>query len=193
MIKLKYKTIEFNGLTINYAKYRRNRNIRLSIDGNGIIKLTCPYYVSDEELLSFIEEKEKWIRKYLNKVDNATNLSTFPPLNKSKKQELLLRISNFVEKYEYLMNVHVNNISLRKMKTLWGSCSFKDGSIRFNSYLYYMSDYFLEYIVVHEMTHLFIPNHSKKFYEMVKKYLPDYKSRWKEHKNVIISESPNLK
>ena len=180
MIKLKYKTIEFNGLTINYAKYRRNRNIRLSIIP--IIKKK-----------DFATEKEKWIRKYLNKVDNATNLSSFPPLNKSKKQELLLRISNFVEKYEYLMNVHVNNISLRKMKTLWGSCSFKDGSIRFNSYLYYMSDYFLEYIVVHEMTHLFIPNHSKKFYEMVKKYLPDYKSRWKEHKNVIMSESPNLK
>jgi hypothetical protein len=186
MIKLKYKTIEFNGLTIYYAKYRRNRNIRLSIDMSGTIKLTCPYYISEEELLSFIEEKESWIRKYLNKSYNTTNLSSMPPLNKAQKQELLLRIKRFVEKYELLMNTHVNNISLRKMKTLWGSCSIRDASIRFNSYLYYMSDYFLEYIVVHEMTHLFIPNHSKRFYEMVKKYLPDYKNRWKEHKNVSI-------
>lgn len=186
MIKLKYKTITFNGLCIYYAKYRRNRNIRLSVDAKGTVKLTCPYYVSDEEILSFIEEKEDWIRKYLNKVDDTTNLSTFPPLNKAKKQELLLRISNFVEKYEILMNTHVNEISIRKMKTMWGSCTFREAKIKFNSYLYYMSDYFLEYIVVHEMTHLFIPNHSKRFYDMVKKYLPDYKDRWKEHKKVGI-------
>ena len=186
MIKLKYKTIDFNGITIHYAKYRRNRNIRLSIDGSGIVKLTCPYYISDEEILLFIEEKENWIRKYLNKVDNSTNLSTFPSLNKKKKHELLLRISNYIEKYEFLMNTHVNEISIRKMKTMWGSCSFREAKIRFNSYLYYMSDYFLEYIVVHEMTHLFIPNHSKQFYNMVKRYLPDYKERWKEHKKVSI-------
>ena len=186
VIKLNYKTIEFNGLTIHYAKYRRNRNIRLSVDGSGTIKITCPYYVSDEELISFIEEKEDWMRKYLSKVDNTTNLSTFPALNKKKKEELLLRISNYIEKYELLMNTHVNEICLRKMKTLWGSCEFKIAKIKFNSYLYYMSDYFLEYIVVHEMTHLFIPNHSKRFYAMVKKYLPDYKDRWKEHKKVSI-------
>ena len=186
MIKLHYKTLTFNGLTIHYAKYRKNRNIRLSIDGNGTIKITCPYYVSDEELLSFIEEREEWIRKCLNKVDNSTNLSTFPPLNKSKKQALLIRIQDFVKKYEILMNTHVNEISIRKMKTLWGSCSYKEGKIKFNSYLYYMSDYFLEYIVVHEMTHLFVPNHSQRFYSMVKKYLPDYKDRWKEHKGVVL-------
>ena len=186
MIKLHYKTLTFNGLTINYAKYRKNRNIRLSIDRNGTIKLTAPYYASYEELLSFIEERETWIRKALNKVENTTDLSTFPPLNKSKKQELLLRISDFVKKYEILMNTHVNEISIRKMKTLWGSCSYKEGKIKFNSYLYYMSDYFLEYIVVHEMAHLFVPNHSKRFYDIVKKYLPDYKDRWKEHKGVAL-------
>ena len=186
MIKLKYKTIEFNGLTIHYAKYRRNRGIRMSIDGSGTIKVTCPYYVSDKELLQFIEERECWMRKQLNKVNSTTNLSTFPSLNKAKKQELLLRISNYVEKYEILMNTHVNEISIRKMKTLWGVCTFREAKIKFNSYLYYMSDYFLEYIVVHEMTHLFVPNHSKRFYTIVKKYLPDYKERWKEHKKVSL-------
>ena len=72
------------------------------------------------------------------------------------------------------------------MKTLWGSCSYKERTIRFNSMLYYMSDEFLEFIVLHEMAHFFVHNHSKSFYAIIKKYMPDYKERWKEHKKVSL-------
>ena len=186
MINLKYKTIDFNGLTIYYAKYRKNRSIRLTVDGKGKVKLTAPFYVDLEDINQFLIDKETWIRKMLAKQENSTNLSDYKPLTNTQKKALLLRIKNYVEKYEVLMNTKVNNISIRKMKTLWGSCSFRERNIRFNSYLYYMSDYFLEYIVVHEMAHLFVPNHSKRFYDIVKSYLPDYKERWKEHKKVSL-------
>ena len=186
MIKLKYKAIKFKDLTIQYSKYRRNRSIRLTVDGKNSIKVTCPYYVSDEELLSFIEERETWIRKTISKYDDTRNLSSLPPLKKSERDTLLLRVKDFVDKYELLLNTKVNNISLRKMKTLWGSCSFREKNICFNSMLYHMSDYFLEYIVLHEIAHLFVHNHSEKFYNLIKKYMPDYKERWKEHKKVSL-------
>ena len=186
MIKLKYKTIDFNGITIYYAKYRKNRSIRLTVDGKGKVKLTAPYYVDLEDIDRFLMDKEEWIRKAISKQENTLNLSENRPLNTSQKKVLLLRINNYVEKYEILMNTKVNNISIRKMTTLWGSCSYRERNIRFNSYLYYMSDYFLEYIVVHEMAHLFVPNHSTRFYDIVKTYLPDYKKRWKEHKKVSL-------
>lgn len=186
MIKLKYKTIVFNGLTINYAKYRKNRNLRLAIDRNGTIRLTCPYYASEIEIMNFIEERESWIRKNLNKVDNTTNLLDFPPLNKDQKNILQNKILNYIQKYEILLGVEVNSFSLRKMKTLWGSCSYRERTIRFNTMLYYMSDDFLEYIVLHEVTHIIVNNHSKAFYNIITKYMPDYKSRWKEHKKVSL-------
>ena len=186
MIKLRYKTLEYKDLTIYYTKYRKNRNIRLTIDGKGIIKLTCPYYVADYELLDFIKEREPWIRKNLSKQENTTSLSDFPALKMKQKRELLSRISIYISKYEMLLNTKVEKYSIRKMKTLWGSCSFKESTIRFNSMLYYMSDYFLEYIVLHEMAHLFVHNHSKKFYELINKYMPDYKKRWAEHKKVSL-------
>lgn len=186
MIKLKYKTLQFKDLTIYYAKYRKNRNIRLTVDGKGMIKLTCPYYVADFEILDFLNEREEWIRKALSKQNNTTNLSEYPPLKAKQKRELLYRISNYVGKYEVLLNTKVSKYSIRKMKTLWGSCSFIERTIRFNSMLYYMSDYFLEYIVLHEMAHLFVHNHSKRFYDLIKKYLPDYKKRWAEHKKVSL-------
>lgn len=186
MIKLKYKTLEYNGLTIHYAKYRKNRNIRLTIDGKGMIKLTCPYYVADFEILDFVKDRESWIRKNLTKLENTTNLSDFPTLKIKQKRELLNRISSYIDKYELLLNTKVEKYSIRKMKTLWGSCSYKEKIIRFNSMLYYMSDYFLEYIVLHEIAHIFVHNHSKNFYDLIKKYLPDYKKRWAEHKKVSL-------
>lgn len=186
MIKLKYKTLQFKDLTIYYAKYRKNRNIRLSVDGKGMIKLTCPYYVADFEILDFIEDREDWIRKVLKQQDNTTNLSNLPPIKTKEKRELMKRIENYIRKYELLLGTKVKKFGIRKMRTLWGSCSFNERTIRFNSMLYYMSDDFLEYIVLHEMAHLFVHNHSKKFYDLIKRHMPDYKKRWAEHKKVSL-------
>ena len=74
-----------------------------------------------------------------------------------------------------MLNVSVDSFSLRKMITLWGSCSIKTRKIRFNEKLYYKNDRYIEYIVLHEVAHILVPNHSKRFYDIIKKYMPDYK------------------
>ena len=99
MVKLKYKQLDFNGLTIHYAKYRRNRNLRLSINRNGIIKLTCPYYASNNDIYDFLKDKESWIRDNLKKMDETTNLSELSPLEKIDKKYLLNRINIYITKY----------------------------------------------------------------------------------------------
>ncbi|MBQ1625320.1 MAG: M48 family metallopeptidase, partial [Erysipelotrichaceae bacterium] len=48
-------------------------------------------------------------------------------------------------------------------------------SITISSYLIHYPLYCLEYIMVHEMTHFIVPNHSKRFYEVVVNNMPDYK------------------
>ena len=186
MIKLNYRTIEYKDLKIHYAKYRKNRSIRLTVNSDGTIKLTCPYFISNDEILNFIKDKESWIRKAISKIQNTTKLSNFEPLNTRQKKELYLRICVFVNKYEMLLNTKVQKFTIRKMKTLWGSCSYLNKCIRFNSMLYYMSDDFLEYIVLHEITHIFVHNHSKEFYAIIKKYMPNYKKIWSEHKKVSL-------
>ena len=186
MIKLKYKSINFNGLNILYAKYRKNRNLIIKVDSSGIVKLTCPYYASDEEIIRFIEEKESWIRNSLNKVASKTNLANMPALKREQKKQLQIKIQYYIDKYEFLLNTKVNKFALRKMKTLWGSCTWQDKTIRFNSLLYYMSDSFIEYIVLHEMAHFFVHNHSKEFYNIITKYMPNYKTIWKEFKKFNI-------
>ena len=186
MIKLNYKTIYVDDVPILYAKYRKNRNIRLTIEGKGVVKLTCPYGVQDSDIYSFVKSKISWIKKSLDSLSSKESLSEKPKLKKRELTALKDFIDQMVYKYAVLMNAEINEVRLRKMKTEWGNCNYINLVLTFNTYLYYMSERFIEAIVVHELAHLFVHGHGKRFYQLVYKYLPDYRERIKEAKNVIL-------
>lgn len=73
--------------------------------------------------------------------------------------------------------VKMPEIKVRKMKTRWGSCMPYKGVITLNLTLAYKPLCCTEYVVLHELCHLVHPNHSKKFYALIQKYMPDYKQR----------------
>ncbi|MBQ5431603.1 MAG: DUF45 domain-containing protein [Lachnospiraceae bacterium] len=68
-------------------------------------------------------------------------------------------------------------ISMRIMRSRWGSCRPSRGSITLNGLLYYVPVACMEYVVIHEYCHLLEANHSKAFWNHVAFFLPDYKSR----------------
>lgn len=70
-------------------------------------------------------------------------------------------------------------IQLRKMRTLWGSCSINRGVITFNQYLIKAKPACIDYVVLHELVHFIYPNHSKQFYDFLSIYMPDWKMRKK--------------
>ena len=69
-----------------------------------------------------------------------------------------------------------NKIYIRDQKTRWGSCSSK-GNLNFNWRLIMAPLFIMDYIVVHELAHLVHPNHSRDFWKLVKKIVPDYKEK----------------
>lgn len=66
-------------------------------------------------------------------------------------------------------------INARIMTSKWGVCYSRNNRININRYLIHYPLICLEYIMVHEMTHFIIPNHSKRFYEIVSNNMPNYK------------------
>jgi predicted metal-dependent hydrolase len=65
-------------------------------------------------------------------------------------------------------------ISIRDQRTRWGSCS-SQGNLAFNWRLVMAPPGVLQYVVVHELAHIFELNHSKDFWDIVARYFPDYK------------------
>lgn len=80
-------------------------------------------------------------------------------------------------------------IKVRKMKTLWGSCTSAQRTIRFNYYLMCASPTCIEYVVLHELAHLIYPNHGPSFKAFLSNYMPD----WKERKRRLQTESAGIK
>ncbi len=186
MIRPKYKNITIDGISIQYAKFRKNRSIRITIAENGIVKVTYPYGVQDCEMIKFVETKISWIKKSIGKINVKEKLSSKPKLKKKELDSLKSLIDFYVYKYMNLMETEIFDVKIRKMKTEWGNCNYIKRILTFNSYLYYMSESFIETIVVHEVAHMHVHNHSKSFYNLIYRYLPDYKTRMKEGKMVSL-------
>ncbi|MCK9313586.1 MAG: M48 family metallopeptidase [Methanocorpusculum sp.] len=71
-------------------------------------------------------------------------------------------------------------VVVKKMATLWGSCSRKMGRINLNYYLYKASLPCIEYVILHELTHFLYPHHDKDFYDFLTIYMPDWQERKKK-------------
>ena len=92
------------------------------------------------------------------------------------KERAIKKITPLVKKWSKLMEVQPEHISFRKAEKRWGSCS-PTNRISFNYHLMKISTSLIEYVVVHELTHIKHKNHSKEFWSEVKKFLPEYKAK----------------
>lgn len=81
---------------------------------------------------------------------------------------LAARTAHFAE----IMKVKPRSVSIGNQKTLWGSCS-ASGAIRYNWRIMMAPDSVIDYLVVHELAHLLVRGHSKKFWRVVLNVLPD--------------------
>ncbi len=93
-----------------------------------------------------------------------------------KKQTL----SIFEERLKYNYNLFEENIPyphlrIRSMKTRWGVCNRKNLIVTINSKLIRESIDKIDYVIIHELSHLVHFNHSRDFWEVVDKYCPKYK------------------
>lgn len=84
-------------------------------------------------------------------------------------------IPPLIEKWEKKLGVKVSHYSLQCMKTKWGSCNVKAGKIRLNTELVKKPKDLLEYVLVHEMTHLLEASHSDRFTNLLDTHYPTWR------------------
>ncbi len=97
-------------------------------------------------------------------------------LYRQQLEKSALPLLNF---WQQRLGVHYSGLRLRLMKSRWGTCNVRTGQITLNLLLACWPQECLEYIVVHELTHLIVADHSARFHALVEKVLPDWKQRKK--------------
>ena len=75
------------------------------------------------------------------------------------------------------LQVDVKEWHIRRMRTKWGTCNYRAHRIWLSLALAEQPMDCVEYVVVHELLHLRVPNHSKAFWSLMEQYIPDWKQR----------------
>ena len=97
-------------------------------------------------------------------------------LHRWYRQHLRTQLPPLLEKWEAEMGVSVNEVRIKKMKTLWGSCSIEAKRIWLNLELAKKPGACLVYILVHEMVHLLEREHNDRFRGLMDKHLPQWRT-----------------
>lgn len=173
-IKL-YSTNSFS-YTIRRTKFAKR--IKLSVHSDGRCVVSAPKYVPQYIIKQFVISKSEWIRERIalfeKKRQDKPKPHTKEEIVRYKAQTLALvekRLRHFNASYGY----EWKDIRIKNQKTRWGSCS-KRGNLNFNYKIALLPPYMADYIIVHELCHLGAFDHSKTFWNLVGKTVPDYKA-----------------
>ena len=152
---------------------------------------TVPYLGQDLELVKQENHHGESVVLYGNK------LALSPDLFKNGLLELALEqwyrteaarlITEIADKLSSQMGIDYKRILIRGQKTRWGSCSHKK-NLSFNWKLIMAPEPVVEYVTIHELIHLKEMNHSKKFWELIAQYCPD----WRQHKKWLKQHEADL-
>ena len=165
---------------MEYKVIKSNRKtMTLSVNDNLEVIVKAPIFVSNSSIDDFVKRNALWInnakenkKKQLEKFDISDD--EIDALVKKAKAVIPSR----VEHYSNLMKINPTGVKITKAKKRFGSCNGKN-SLCFSCYLMLYPNEAVDYVVVHELAHIKHHNHSKDFYSLISKLMPDYKDREK--------------
>jgi len=183
--KKKYEIIN------KFAKWAKKKLLKQKLKPKEIIYKQGEYINTEKKnyVLNFIKKDIKNItgkivhnNLIINLPKNIKTINT--SINKIKISKLIGKliasdqktyIENKISKINNrFFNEKINLITIKNMRTRWGSCSSKK-NINLSTKLLLVPEYCLDYVIVHEIAHLKQPNHSKKFWIIVENIIPEYK------------------
>jgi len=178
-------------VTVNLLNKKSIKHCYLRIINNKEIQIKANIYFSLADAKDLLNRKKEWLIKglsqftsnelkkdefmFFGKIEkiNDYKITDIDKFYRTKIEEI---IPPLVDKYSKLMNLYPTSIKYRKNKRTWGSCNYKNG-LNFNTQLSKFPIKIAEYVVIHELAHIKHKNHSKKFWDLVRNYCPDYKQR----------------
>lgn len=137
-------------LTLSEDKIRRSR---IDFDRSSGWRITVPEQLPHAKRRSRVKEKMvQWYRRQAEEI-----------------------LGGRIFHYARLMGVEPKRIAIRTQKRLWGCCDYNTQTIHINWQIILSPLQVIDYVIVHELCHLTVPNHSKRFWNRVEKFMPEFR------------------
>jgi len=154
---------------IRYIRNNRAKRIIISIKPE-FVRVTIPRRQTLKNAQKFVEQKINWIKKHSNNMKELIQKSKeLPKIDKEEARDKLgKRLSELAMEH----NFQYNRVSIRNQRTRWGSCSSKD-NISLNMKLLHLPNQLIDYILLHELVHTRVKNHSQDFWNELETVVPN--------------------
>ena len=154
---------------IKYFKNNRAKRIIISLKPD-YVRVVIPKRQSFKNAQQFVESRLEWNKTNKEKMDSQFEKSKLlPKIDRKVAREVLCsRIGELAQ----LHNFGYNRISIRKQKSRWGSCSSID-NINLNANLLHLPSELMDYVLLHELVHTRVKNHSKDFWDELETVVPN--------------------
>jgi predicted metal-dependent hydrolase len=167
--------------SIILQKSKRAKHLNISIRPFKGVRVSVPYGMSFKKAEKIVHDKIAWIEKHQKRmrqieVDHQLLQEESEEIDKDEAKRILIgRLNELANKNSF----SYNRMTIRNQKTRWGSCSQKN-SISLNAKLVKLPQELIDYVILHELVHTKIKNHSKKFWDELNNYIPNAKGLDKE-------------
>ena len=134
-----------------------------------------------------LEQKRPWIME--QRMRQVPRLCLDPSAVSESEARTAARelVSTLAQEQGERIGVEYRRIRIGGQRTLWGSCSPR-GTLSFNWRLVLAPLEVLDYVVVHELCHLRVPNHSRRFWALVERHRP----HWRRQRDWLREYGPEL-
>jgi len=165
----------------------RARRWRLEVPWGEAPRLTVPRATSHADVERLLEEKLPWITEQRSR--QVPRLCLDPSAVSESEARTAARelVSTLAEEQGERIGVEYRRIRIGGQRTLWGSCSPR-GTLSFNWRLVLAPREVVDYVVVHELCHLRVPNHSRRFWALVERHRP----HWRQQRDWLRDYGPEL-
>ena len=185
------KTILLHNKTVEYSTKRSNRakRLRLAVYYDGSLIVTIPKNFPSSKVEKYIIEKSKWgLEKleYFKKLSYSDALRIKDDQFEVYKDEAKKVVERRIKHFNKIYGFKFGKITIKAQKTKWGSCS-KKGNLNFNFKIVALPKDIRDYIIVHELCHLKEFNHSQKYWNLVAKSIPNFRSIKNQLNNIGLN------
>ena len=165
----------------------RARRWRLEVPWGEPARLTAPRSMSELEVDRVLRDKRAWIQEQRRRQVPQLGLDGRAVSESAARVGARELVSALAEEEAERLGVAYRRIRIGGQRTLWGSCSPR-GTLSFNWRLVLAPLEVLDYVVVHELCHLRVPNHSRAFWALVEERRP----HWREQRAWLREHGPEL-
>ena len=167
-----------------FERSNRAKHLNISVNALANVRVAVPRGISFEKAKNFTHSKIGWIGRNLLKLQLRPKIHLFDkPVDRQAAKEFLEgRIEELADKFGFVYN----KMTIRNQKTRWGSCS-GNNNINLNMQLMNLPNHLIDYVILHELVHTKIKNHSPFFWGSLDRYVGNAKAIDKELKKYSLS------